>query len=189
MAALALIALVIYRRHQATENTDAGHWWQQAFSPAAGALLVAGIGVISYLRVSPLGVTAELGSWARTLAASADFLPAALHGLDGLRGCATAIKTTLWSNNGVFITALVAGSWASAVLSGQFSWQPITANNALRNLVGGILMGLGALLALGCTVGTLLSGIMAGAVSGWVFLLFCFAGLLLGKWLRARWLS
>ena len=40
-------------------------------------------------------------------------------------------------------------------------------------------------LALGCTVGTLLSGIMAAAVSGWVFLLCAGLGLLLG-W-RLRW--
>jgi len=42
------------------------------------------------------------------------------------------------------------------------------------------------MLALGCSVGTLLSGIMAGALSGWVFALFCLAGLLLGLKLRQR---
>lgn len=43
------------------------------------------------------------------------------------------------------------------------------------------------MLALGCTVGTLLSGIMAAAVSGWVFALFCFAGAWLGWRLRQLW--
>jgi hypothetical protein len=37
-------------------------------------------------------------------------------------------------------------------------------------------MGWAAMTALGCTVGVLLSGIHAGAVTGWAFLLFCFAG-------------
>lgn len=40
------------------------------------------------------------------------------------------------------------------------------------------------MLALGCTVGTLLAGIMAGALSGWVFALFCLIGLLAGLGLR-----
>jgi len=32
-----------------------------------------------------------------------------------------------------------------------------------------VLLGWGTVIGLGCTVGTLLSGISAGAVSGWVF--------------------
>ncbi|MFV3093225.1 YeeE/YedE thiosulfate transporter family protein, partial [Pseudomonas sp. GW6] len=55
----------------------------------------------------------------------------------------------------------------------------------LRGLLGGVLLGWGSLLALGCTVGTLLSGVMAGAVSGWVFGLFCLVGIVLGLKLRA----
>ncbi|MCY1540808.1 sulfur transport [compost metagenome] len=54
----------------------------------------------------------------------------------------------------------------------------------LRNLLGGVLLGWGGMLALGCTVGTLLSGIMAGAASGWLFGLFCLLGILIG--LRSR---
>jgi hypothetical protein len=47
-------------------------------------------------------------------------------------------------------------------------------------------MGWGAMIALGCTVGVLLSGIHAGALSGWVFLFFCFAGIAAGLWARRR---
>ena len=39
----------------------------------------------------------------------------------------------------------------------------------MRGLVGGVLLGFGAMIGLGCSIGTFLSGIMAGAVSGWVF--------------------
>ncbi|RTL99712.1 hypothetical protein EJV44_04300 [Ancylobacter aquaticus] len=53
-------------------------------------------------------------------------------------------------------------------------------------LAGGVLMGWGAMTALGCTVGVLLSGIHAGALSGWVFLVAAFAGLLIGLPLRRR---
>ncbi|OYR11417.1 hypothetical protein CEV31_3755 [Brucella thiophenivorans] len=39
---------------------------------------------------------------------------------------------------------------------------------------------------LGCTVGVLLSGIHAGALSGWVFLVFCTAGALAGLLMISR---
>ncbi len=50
-------------------------------------------------------------------------------------------------------------------------------------------MGWGAMVALGCTVGTLLSGIMAAAVSGWVFAIFCVLGMYTGWWVRKRFLQ
>ncbi|MFC5868673.1 YeeE/YedE thiosulfate transporter family protein [Aquincola agrisoli] len=55
------------------------------------------------------------------------------------------------------------------LLSGQF--QPCLPRpaQAVRGLAGGVLLGWGAMTGLGCTVGNLLSGTMAGAVSGWVF--------------------
>ena len=59
-----------------------------------------------------------------------------------------------------------------------------TPGKAARSLAGGVLLGWGAMTAIGCTVGNLLSGIMAGAVSGWVFAIACYAGVRLGFALR-----
>lgn len=160
--------------------------FSQRWPAYAGGLVIAGLGAIAYFRVAPLGVTAELGSIARTLADNLGALPARLEGLDGFAGCATIIKQSLLSNNGVFVAALVLASFASAVLAGDFRPVRPSLRNALRHLLGGILMGWGGMLALGCTVGTLLSGIMAGAASGWVFALFCLTGAWLGWRLRRR---
>jgi len=44
-----------------------------------------------------------------------------------------------------------------------------TWRDAVRGLSGGVFLGWGAMTGLGCTIGTLLSGGMAGALSGWVF--------------------
>lgn len=145
--------------------------------PAVGGILVAVIGVIAYLRIAPLGVTAELGSVARTLASGAGVLPARLEGLDTFAGCATAVKEMLLSNNGAFVLALVAGAWAAALAADAFRPRWPSVKDVIRNLAGGVLMGWGGMTALGCTVGTLLSGVMAGAASGWVFGAACFAGI------------
>jgi len=149
-----------------------------------GGLLVGVISAVAYLRVSPLGVTAEIGSLARTWTQATGLLPETLHELDAFRGCVTVVKTALLSPNGMFVGGIVLASFAAALVSGQFQPRLPTLDEALRGLIGGILMGWGAMVALGCTVGVLLSGIHAGALSGWVFLVFCFAGLLAGLRLR-----
>lgn len=152
-----------------------------------GGVLIGFLATLSYLRVGPLGVTAELGSVARTAADGLGWLPERLEGLDSFSGCATAVKEALLSNNGLFILGLVVASWASALLAGDFQPKRPRVSELLRNLLGGILLGWGSMLALGCTVGTLLSGIMAGALSGWVFAAFCLVGVLLGLRIRRYW--
>lgn len=152
-----------------------------------GGVLIGFLATLAYLRVAPLGVTAELGSLARTVADGLALLPERMEGLDGFSGCATVIKQTLLSNNGLFILGLVAAAWASALLAGDFAPKRPRVAELLRNLVGGVLLGLGSMLALGCTVGTLLSGIMAGAASGWVFAVFCLLGIVLGLRVRKYW--
>jgi hypothetical protein len=153
---------------------------------AAGGAAVGVISAAYYLRVAPLGVTAELGSLARTAAASTGLAPDTLFGLDGFRGCATAVKSFLVSENGLFVGGLALASFGSALIAGQFTPRLPVWSDVWRGTVGGLLMGWGAMTALGCTVGVLLSGIHAAAVSGWVFLLFCFAGVLAGLRLRRQ---
>lgn len=148
--------------------------------------LVGVISAASYLRVGPLGVTAEIGSIARSMADGSGLLPRTLHGLDGFRGCATVVKTTLLSRNGLFVLGMISGSFAAALLAGQFTPRWPRPADIATGLAGGLLMGWGAMTALGCTVGVLLSGIHAGAVSGWVFLATCCAGVLVGLPLRQR---
>jgi hypothetical protein len=138
------------------------------------------------LRVAPLGVTAELGSLVRTAASSSSFLPETLIGLDTVRGCISAVKTALLSPNGVFVIGLVLSSFASALIAGQFKPTWPSLKGLAERFIGGVLMGWGAMTGLGCTVGVLLSGIHAGALSGWVFLVFCTTGALIGLQIISR---
>lgn len=180
---LTMLALVLVKLHkQQNEKKIIQQWWNVKWQTYVGGILVALIAIIAFLRVSPLGVTAEIGSIARTSAGYFNILPVRLEGLDTLRGCITIIKETFWSNNGLFIFGVVLGSFALATFSGDFKIQIPKIKESIRSFVGGILMGFGSMLALGCTVGTLLSGIMAASLSGWIFLLFCGIGLYLG-WL------
>ncbi|WP_407943069.1 YeeE/YedE family protein [Methylobacterium oxalidis] len=153
-----------------------------------GGLAVGAIATAAYLRVGPLGVTAEIGARTRQAAAQLGLLPARLEGLDTFRGCATAVREALLTPNGLFVGGLVLAALAAALAADQFRPARPTGAQVLRGLTGGVLLGWGAMTGLGCSVGTLLSGIIAGAVSGWVFGLAMFVGatatLLAGRRLR-----
>jgi hypothetical protein len=134
-----------------------------------GGLAVGAIGVAAYLRIAPLGVTAELGARSRQGADVLGWLPARLEGLDTLRGCATLVRDAALTPNGLFVIGLVATALVAGLLADAFRVRRPTLPQLARGVVGGVLLGFGAMIGLGCTVGTLLSGIMAGAASGWAF--------------------
>ncbi len=160
---------------------------RERWNPLVTGSLVGIIGVIAYLRIEPLGVTSQLGSLARTTLHSMDLLPSRLNGLDSFAGCATLIVQTI-SDNGLLITGLVFGSLSTALLAKRFQITRLTLSGSVSALLGGILMGWGAMIGLGCTVGTLLSGIAAFAPSGWVFAAAMFGGVWIGIKLRLhRW--
>jgi hypothetical protein len=179
LVVLGALALVLARYPRPASETS-GSWLTRRWPAYVGGMLIGFLGVIAYLRMGPLGVTAELGSLARTAADAAHALPLRLEGLDSFAGCATVVKEALLSKNGVFVLALILGSLAAAISAGDFKPRLPSGGEMARGLAGGILLGWGAMVALGCTVGTLLSGTMAGALSGWVFGLFCFLGVWLG---------
>lgn len=157
--------------------------FQQRWATWIGGVLIGLIATIAYFRVGALGVTAELGSLSRTALTQVTDV-SRLEGLDRLTGCMTIVKETLLSNNGVFVLSLIFGSLAAALIAGQFKIQTQNLKGLGRIFLGGILMGWGAMISLGCTVGVFLSGIMAGALSGWVFAIFCVLGAWLGWKLR-----
>lgn len=188
LAVLGATALWLLRQPgiEAQDPPDPRSALARRWPAVVGGILVGWIAVLAYFRVGPLGVTAELGSVARTSAMAAGLLPTVLHGLDGFAGCATVVKETLLSRNGVFVIGMVLGSTVAATLAGDWkpAWPGLRA--VPRLLLGGVLLGWGAMVALGCTVGVLLSGIMAGALSGWIFLLACLAGAWVG-WRARNW--
>jgi uncharacterized membrane protein YedE/YeeE len=151
-----------------------------------GGVVVGVIGFAIVLRLPPLGVTAALSAAARESGNAIGALPQRLEGLDILKGCATLIQSGLLSPNLMLILGIVAGGFVGGIAARQFTPTLPQPRDIARGLTGGVLLGWGATTALGCTIGTLLSGIMAGAVSGWIFAVTAFAGVWLGLLLLPR---
>lgn len=151
----------------------------ERWSPVITGTLVGVVGTIAYLRIEPLGVTRELSSRARSIMESNQLGPEMLNGLDLMAGC-IAIVSEAFSNNGWLILGLVFTSFAAALAGGRFQLARPTLRNSSTALIGGVLLGWGSMTALGCTIGVLLSGTQAFALSGWVFFAFVFAGSYMG---------
>lgn len=193
LAALAGLAAFLWRWHPAAVAADPAPRPPPADLPELVRRLFNGrwpywtgglfVGVVSFLalaRLKPLGVTSALGSSVRALGDEWGWTPLRLNGLDGFAGCATAPGTTWFTPNAALVIGLAAGGLAAALAAGQFTPRRPTLRDAARGLGGGALLGWGAMTGLGCTVGVVLSGTMAGAASGWVFAAFAFAGVWIG---------
>jgi hypothetical protein len=107
-----------------------------------------------------------------------------------MRGCVAVVTSTI-TNNGWLVIGFVVAAFVASLASGNFNVQRPTVGNSVTAFVGGTLLGWGSLTALGCTVGVLLSGTQAFALSGVVFLVVVSAtvgvGVRLGlhKWFNA----
>ncbi|MCC5864639.1 MAG: YeeE/YedE family protein [Wenzhouxiangella sp.] len=161
------------------DNSLAGLWRRvmvERWPSWVGGLSVGLIGTAMYLRADPLGVTAELSRHSRDLGTALGLVPERLEGLDRLAGCIVSETAQRIGNNGIFVLAMIAAALAAALLAQQFRLERKPLRTLVSASLGGVLLGFGSMIALGCSVGTLLSGISALAVSGWLFALAMVAG-------------
>ncbi|HEY5778235.1 MAG TPA: YeeE/YedE family protein [Terrimicrobiaceae bacterium] len=190
---LLFLAVSTLARH-APAPTDAGESMVRKVLfkrwPAwVGGLIIGLLAAAVLLRTEPLGVTSELTRAARFLGNHFSLLPERMEGLDTIRGCASRPAEGLFSRGFLFISALVLGSLGSALMSNEFEWERPSFSGAFLALAGGVLLGWGAMVSFGCTVGTLLSGIHASSLSGWLFGVAVVGGILLGLPVRRRFLK
>jgi uncharacterized membrane protein YedE/YeeE len=155
----------------------------ERWSPITTGSLVGIIGVIAYLRIEPLGVTRQISTTTRTVMEDRGLGPEVIHGLDRMAGCIAVVSSTI-TNNGWLILGIVVASFAAALSGNRFKLSKLTLRNSTTALLGGVLLGWGSMISLGCTIGVLLSGTQAFALSGWVFFAFAFLGVWVGLKLR-----
>ena len=87
-----------------------------------------------------------------------------------------------WRNLGI-----ITGALAATLLASGFKIKKIKSyKQVIAAALGGLLMGYGARLALGCNIGAFYSGISSLALSGWVFALALFIGAVIGSKLLVK---
>lgn len=87
----------------------------------------------------------------------------------------------------MFVLGIAAGSFATTLASGELSLVKPARSTLIRGIVGGLLMGCGAIWGTGCLVSNGLVGTAQFSVKSWYALVFLAAGIWLGaRFLKAR---
>ncbi|MDR2400922.1 MAG: YeeE/YedE family protein [Deferribacteraceae bacterium] len=153
-------------------------FFSQSWSYYLGGAIIGILAFLIVIRTKPLGVTATIASWVRSFSGNYGLIPSRLNGLDGFAGCGS-LPLNFWLNtDSLLLLGLISGSFAASFGEDGFKLRIPRLKRVVLNLIGGVFLGFGAMTALGCTIGTLLSGIQAGALSGWIFAL----GILISVW-------
>ncbi len=146
----------------------------------AGALLGA-LNVLLFTAREPWGFTGEVSRWSIAMASVVGVAPGPLAGVESLPGCVLVVSDGLFFNHMLFLVlGMFFGSFAAAVGAGEFKLRvPKRPVRYAQSLGGGVLMGYGAGIGMGCTIGAFFSAIPSLAVNGWVFAGF----LAIGAWI------
>lgn len=157
-----LVVAVWFRRAKRSSYRSGGWDWRGA------GLALGVVGVAAWLastasgRIYGLSMTGPLRTW-----------------FDGLLGGTLVID---WGT--LLIVGLLLGSFLSALAHGELRWRVPKSERLLQSGAGGLMMGFGAQLAGGCTIGHSLTGLSVLSVASIVST----ASILLGAWGMAWWL-
>lgn len=160
------------------------HGWPAAVG--GGAL--GGLNILLYVSEHPWGFTGELSRWVIGGTNSLGIGPGELLGADSLPGCALELGGNGILNHMFFLVwGMIFGAFIAALLAGEFKIRlPRERKRYLQSLGGGAVMGYGAGIALGCTIGGFFSAIPSLALNGWIFAIFLGVGAWLGTQIIQR---
>lgn len=136
-----------------------------------GGVALGVLNVFLYTYRHPWGVVAGLGIWANKMAGAIGLGAGELMGRSSLAGCAfEPDSASALGHMPVLNLGVTGGAFIAATLASEFKLRvPRQPLRYMQSIGGGALMGYGAGLALGCTVGAFFSAIPSLALNGWVF--------------------
>jgi uncharacterized membrane protein YedE/YeeE len=187
LAAIWLGSVAIERRaHGGLEaERQTGSLLFGGWSLRAGAVALALVGIGCFVLFQrPWGVTAGFALWGAKIFDAVGIGVAEWGYWQGWRK-ASLQASVFADRTSVMNFGIIFGAMAAASVAGRFvpQWR-FSARDILTAVIGGLLMGYGARLAYGCNIGAFLGGIVSGSMHGWWWLVWGFAGSLLGTRVR-----
>lgn len=160
------------------------HGWPAA----AGGAALGGLNVLLFTAAHPWGFTGEISRWAIGFTNWIGVGPGTLAGAESLPGCALEVGTGGPLSHMFFLVwGMVFGSFVAAAYAGEFKIRiPRKKTRYVQAAGGGVTMGYGAGIAMGCTIGAFFSAIPSLAVNGWVFAIALAAGAWIGTQIIQR---
>ncbi|MBA2849380.1 YeeE/YedE family protein [Thermosulfuriphilus ammonigenes] len=141
------------------------------WSPLMGAILIAFFAVLMEAWYRPWGIVGGLRNWADWF-----FYLIGLYEDEP--------PHVLWFSSSVMNIGFIAGAFISALMSRNFAFRIPPTLEIIKGFVAGILMGIGASLAMGCNIGGFYVAIQNLAANG----LLMFIGLIFGTMLGLKYL-
>jgi len=158
--------------------TDPSRW-----SLGTGALLLAALGFLTLLALGrPWAITAALPLWGSKLVDSLGLHdPAFWTFWDDPTRSEALLRPVLSDRTTLMNLGVIAGASLAAAIAGRPGgpWRA-PPGPVLAALLGGCLMGVGAVLASGCNVSAFLGGVASGSLHGWAWIPCALAGSALG---------
>ncbi|MEM7056678.1 MAG: YeeE/YedE family protein [Pseudomonadota bacterium] len=163
-----------------TQSLLHGKW-----SLMAGAVALAIVGVLCFLIFQrPWGVTAGFALWGAKILNGVGVPVSEWAYWQGWR--ANQLEASVFANRTSLMNfGIIFGAMAAAALAGAFRpTLSLSRRDVLTAVIGGLMMGYGARLSYGCNIGAYLGGLVSGSLHGWWWLVWGFAGSLIGTRLR-----
>lgn len=157
---------------------------KQEWSYTEGAVLLSLLAIaLVIVTGSAWGVTGPFAVWGGKFLEFVGINADSWQAFDG-----SIAKYDFWQSlPSVTDLAIVMGAFAAVLLAGQFKIKGIRSRkNVAAAVVGGLLMGIGARLALGCNIGAMFSALPAFSLHGWVFFFSIFGGAAVGSRLLTK---
>ncbi len=189
-AVWAALRAIERRRHGAVEALPwrGGNWLRGPWPLLWGAL---GLALLNFATLVILGrpwaITAAFPLWGSRVVELAGWDDPAfwLYWEDPTRTEAL-LRPILADRTTAMDLGVMAGAALAALLAGGrgVSWRLPAAGPALASVLGGLLLGYGAVLGFGCNISAYFGGIASGSLHGWVWILPALAGNAVGLRLR-----
>ena len=162
------------RRHGAVAPVPRALLW--------AALALAGLNVATLLVLGrPWAITAAFPLWgAKAVAALGLDEPAFWPWWEDPTRIEALLRPVWADRTTAMDLGMLAGAFVAAALAGRLArhWR-LTAGEVATSVLGGLLLGIGAMLGSGCNISAYVSGIASGSLHGWLWI----GPALLGNWL------
>ena len=140
----------------------------KSWAMGIGCIILSVLSIGLYLIMSPWGSSGGLLSWGQNLFD--------IVGMDLSNSAPSGVTNLLDHRYGMLSVTMLIGAMGSALMAKEFAIRVPPMGEMGKGLLGGILMGIGAILGMGCTIGGFYSGWPALSGGALVFVLGLFIG-------------
>ncbi|MDH5753426.1 MAG: YeeE/YedE family protein, partial [Deltaproteobacteria bacterium] len=157
------------KKHPHILQDEINALFKSEWQPWVGGILIGIISVLMYAYSRPWGVALGVRNWGEWM----------LYPLGVVK---SAPPSPLSFTTSVTNLSLIYGSFVASLLAGQFALRMPNLRDSLRGVFGGVLMGIGAALGMGCTIGGFYTSFISLSLAGPLMM----AGLLMGAYLGLK---